>query len=195
MGARKKTAKRSYGALLIEALEEAVAVEHGLAAPARVTRLTARQAAAEPAPAFTGRQIIALRTAIGFSQALFADALNVSAETVRSWEQDRRPPSGAAQRLLELAARHPEWLRESVASRSDPATRADARTQEFEGLAASVAETLRITRDSHAILVAQITTTLNSASQGGRSLGGASLFAGQPAGTSISDEQLERPVH
>ena len=194
MSIKKKSAKRSYGALLIEALEEAVAIEQGRAKPVRVTRLTARKAAAAPAPVFAGHEIVALRTAIGFSQALFADALNVSVETIRSWEQDRRPPSGAALRLLELVAKHPDWVREGVALRSNATKVAESPTAELRSVAAAATETLRM---ANALLAAQVaTTTLNSSSASGQASNNAALlFGNQRAGSSVSDESLKRPVH
>jgi putative transcriptional regulator len=55
------------------------------------------------------------RTRAGFSQQQFAALLGVSARTLQEWEQGRRHPSGAAQTLLAIAARHPEVLRDIVA--------------------------------------------------------------------------------
>jgi putative transcriptional regulator len=52
---------------------------------------------------------------MGLSQAVFADALNVSRETVRAWEQGKREPGGATLRLLEVAERHPEVIMDAVA--------------------------------------------------------------------------------
>ncbi len=45
-------------------------------------------------------------------------ALNVSAETVRAWEQGKREPDGAALRLLQIAEQHPEWIMETVSIRN-----------------------------------------------------------------------------
>lgn len=56
------------------------------------------------------------RTRAGFSQQQFADLLGVSSRTLQEWEQGRRQPSGAAQTLLAIAARHPEILREVLAA-------------------------------------------------------------------------------
>jgi len=36
--------------------------------------------------------------------------------TLQEWEQGRRKPSGAAQTLLTIAARHPEVLRDVLAA-------------------------------------------------------------------------------
>lgn len=76
------TRKRSIGAEIIEGLGEAVAYERGAPSGARVKRapITAREAAAEPAPRFTSRRIAALRSMLGLSQPVFAMALNVSPE-------------------------------------------------------------------------------------------------------------------
>ena len=52
------------------------------------------------------------RAASGLSQAQFAALMGVSVRTLQEWEQGRRKPSGAAQTLLAVAARHPEVLRE-----------------------------------------------------------------------------------
>jgi putative transcriptional regulator len=56
-----------------------------------------------------------LRGTMGLSQAVFADALNVSRETVRAWEQGKREPEGATLRLLEVAERHPQVILDAVA--------------------------------------------------------------------------------
>jgi putative transcriptional regulator len=111
------TAKKSrYGAQLIEALTEAVAIERGEKTAARVTRraLTARQATVAAAPKATSRQILRLRERFALSQPVFAQALNVSADTVRAWEQGKRSPDGAALRLLEVAERNPEVIEQLV---------------------------------------------------------------------------------
>ena len=97
---------------LIRGMREAVAFERGKLPNVRVRRVpvTARQATATPAPVPKRAAIVDLRTMLQLSQAVFADALNVSAATVRSWEQGMREPDGAVLRLLELAGEHPEWI-------------------------------------------------------------------------------------
>jgi len=69
---------------------------------------TARRSVVEPPPVYDGVRIRTLRQRLRVSQPLFAAALNVSAATVKSWEQGRRTPDGASLRLLELAEKHPQ---------------------------------------------------------------------------------------
>jgi putative transcriptional regulator len=58
--------------------------------------------------------VAAARAGTGLSQGEFAKAMGVSVRTLQAWEQGRRQPSGAAQTLLKIAARHPRVLREAV---------------------------------------------------------------------------------
>ncbi len=61
-------------------------------------------------------EIIAARLQTGLSQSQFAAALRISPRTLQQWEQGRRQPSGAAETLLKIVARHPEVLREIIAA-------------------------------------------------------------------------------
>ena len=96
--------------LIREGLEEAVAFARGARAGVRVDRvpLTARHVAVREAPAFGKSRIIDIRSRMGLSQTVFAQALNVSPETVRAWEQGKNEPGGPALRLLEIAEEQPE---------------------------------------------------------------------------------------
>lgn len=49
-----------------------------------------------------------IREQVGLPQSRFASLLGVSAETVRSWEQGRRHPSGPARVLLSLLEKNPD---------------------------------------------------------------------------------------
>lgn len=60
-------------------------------------------------------ELMAARARSGLSQADFAQALGVSKRTVENWEQGRAEPTGAARRLLKLAARFPETLQHLAA--------------------------------------------------------------------------------
>lgn len=83
-----------------------------------------------PNPKFSARQIAIarspeaehirrIRQRFDASQREFAEMLNVSVATVRSWEQGLRKPDGASQRLLEIAERQPDVLLEAVGSTKD----------------------------------------------------------------------------
>ncbi|MCP5245189.1 MAG: type II toxin-antitoxin system MqsA family antitoxin [Burkholderiales bacterium] len=56
--------------------------------------------------------VISARKKSGLSQAEFAQLLGVSVRTLQEWEQGRRKPSGAAKKLIEIAERHPDVLKE-----------------------------------------------------------------------------------
>ncbi len=119
MTKRLRSRRRTGGDRIIGALKEALAIERGEAAAVRETRrlVTARGASAAPAPEYSAREVKKLRSQLELSQAVFAQVMNVSAETVRAWEQGKNPPSGPAARLLEVAGQHPEWLLKSVEAR------------------------------------------------------------------------------
>lgn len=55
-------------------------------------------------------EAVAARIGSGLSQSAFAKALGVSKRSLENWEQGRTEPSGAARRLLALAARYPDTL-------------------------------------------------------------------------------------
>ena len=52
----------------------------------------------------TGEQVKEYRLRLDFSRRQLADTLNVSTETVRSWETGRRPCEGPAAKLLVMIA-------------------------------------------------------------------------------------------
>jgi putative transcriptional regulator len=60
--------------------------------------------------------VAAARLKSGLSQAQFAAALKISVRTLQQWEQGRRQPSGAAETLIKIVARHPNVLREVIAA-------------------------------------------------------------------------------
>ena len=64
----------------------------------------------------SGEDVAALRRFVGLSQVQFAAALGISVHTLRNWEQGRRRPEGPARALLKIAARHPNIVRENLAS-------------------------------------------------------------------------------
>lgn len=59
---------------------------------------------------FTTEQIVAIRKQMNLSQTVFAQVLNVSASSIRQWEQGKRTPSGSTKVLLELLTKSPHLL-------------------------------------------------------------------------------------
>ena len=53
-----------------------------------------------------------VRRKAGLSQSQFAKALGISVNTLKSWEQGQRKPSGSAQVLLKLLGKKPELIDE-----------------------------------------------------------------------------------
>ena len=79
----------------------------------------------EPAKEWPREQIALLRKrSFGVSQPVFASLLSVTPSTVRAWEQGRKIPSGAARRLLEVAAIAPEVFQRLIRERPRAARQA-----------------------------------------------------------------------
>ncbi len=98
--------KTRLGQELIAGLEEALEHEKG-------TKLlrTSELEISEPARPWKKEQISQLRKQrFGVSQPVFASLLSVTVSTVRAWEQGQKSPSGAARRLLEVAAMAPDFF-------------------------------------------------------------------------------------
>ena len=92
-----RDARRDIGEELLQAVREVKAGKYGASYQV------------EP------NDIVRTRIRCGLSQAQFAAALHISPRTLQQWEQGRRQPSGAAETLLKIVARHPEVLREVAA--------------------------------------------------------------------------------
>jgi len=60
-------------------------------------------------------EVAKVRQSLGLTQEDFAGLLGIGLSTLRSWEQNKREPSGAARMLITIALKHPEVLREAVA--------------------------------------------------------------------------------
>ena len=119
-GTRTRAGKRgrraqTLGERIIQGLNEAIAFERGELG-AKVTRREIPESGLGVAESgrFQGARVARLRERLRVSQPVFAQVLNVSAETVKKWEQGTRVPDGAAVRLLEIAEEHPEWLIERL---------------------------------------------------------------------------------
>lgn len=100
-------AKKKVFADLKLALNDALAYERGEKLDLRVTELP------PPAKRLTPKDIRTIRTSLHASQVTFAHLLNVSPNTIESWEQGIRRPRQAALKLLTIARKHPEVLLEA----------------------------------------------------------------------------------
>ena len=88
---------------LIGSMQEALAHAKG-----KLTLKTAK--IPKPTKPISALQIAKIRHSLNASRPVFAAYLNVTEDTVKSWEKDRRSPSGPALRLLSIAAKRPEVL-------------------------------------------------------------------------------------
>jgi putative transcriptional regulator len=92
---------------LVASVREGGAILRGELAPSRSTELDMPD-------------IQAIRGEYGLTQEEFSALLGISVGTLRNWEQGRRRPEGAAMMLLQVAARHPEALLDTVRSLGRP---------------------------------------------------------------------------
>jgi DNA-binding transcriptional regulator YiaG len=60
-------------------------------------------------------EVTKARHTLGLTQEAFAEMLGIGINTLRSWEQNKRQPSGAARTLIHIALKHPEVLQEAIA--------------------------------------------------------------------------------
>lgn len=89
---------------LRESLQGALAFERGEAVDLRVTEMPSAPGKMRP------NDIRKIRHSLNASQVLFARFLNVSPNTIRSWEQGTRRPRGADLKLLSIAKKNPQAL-------------------------------------------------------------------------------------
>jgi putative transcriptional regulator len=88
---------------LIGGMREALAHAQGKLT-LKTTKVPARTRTMSPAA------IARIRRHLKASTPVFAAYLNVTPDTVRNWEKNRRQPSGAALRLLQIAQKKPDIL-------------------------------------------------------------------------------------
>jgi putative transcriptional regulator len=98
-----RTRQKLFGDLRA-ALQDALQYERGRKLDLRVTAIP------EPAKSMPPGRIRKIRTSLHASQTQFARLLNVSTNTVESWEQGVRRPRQAALKLLLIADRNPQAL-------------------------------------------------------------------------------------
>ena len=82
---------------LVRSMAQALAHAQGKRAGARVHNV-----------AMSPDEIQRARKCLGLSQDEFANAIGVSASTLRKWEQGQRAPTGAARTLLKIIEREPK---------------------------------------------------------------------------------------
>ncbi len=103
--------KIDLGKELVQGMRE---VAEGLAGKdfSKVTTRTVKSIA--PIPVLKSRQVRAIRQQLAMSQVVFADAVGVSPQLVRAWEQGQRKPSRLACRFLDGIRRDPSYWRRIV---------------------------------------------------------------------------------
>ena len=120
-GARDRRAKAagrvqdtpSAGSKILAAIEEATELlrSEGLGSQ----RLTVRTYRIPPAPrVYRPGDVKRVRELLGASQAVFAGFLGVNVNTVRSWEQGKRPPQPIARRFLAEIEADPDYWRRRI---------------------------------------------------------------------------------
>jgi putative transcriptional regulator len=67
-----------------------------------------------------GPSIKRIRVGYRLSQAQFATLMGISVGTLRNWEQGRRVPEGPARVLLQVAAKHPEAVWDTIRPNAGP---------------------------------------------------------------------------
>ena len=88
------------------------------------SRFTVRTYKIAPPPEYHGEGVRRVRERLAMSQAAFAAFLGADVSTVRSWEQDLRPPSPLACRMLsEIEADPAHWRKRLAACLVGPETR------------------------------------------------------------------------
>lgn len=100
---RTDEAPDTFGAELIQSLNEAVAVAKGEAEPARIY-----------VPPTV--DVAAIRKRMGMTQAAFASRFGLSVHTLRDWEHGRRVPEGPTRLFLRVIEREPEAVERALAT-------------------------------------------------------------------------------
>lgn len=86
---------------LVVSIKQAGAIKRGDLPAYRVTRLLAAD-------------VQGIRVNLKLTQTAFANLIGVSPRTVQNWEQNRREPDGPARALLQVAAKHPQAVFETL---------------------------------------------------------------------------------
>lgn len=85
----------------------------GALAEERAGKITLRKHIVEyqPAPEMTSEEVVAVRTKLHLSQAVFANYLRTKKRTVEGWEQGRAKPNAQAVLLIKLVEKYPETVK------------------------------------------------------------------------------------
>jgi DNA-binding transcriptional regulator YiaG len=83
-------------------LEEAIEIRQGNKPPSRLTR-------------YEVADVKALRAKLNVSQQELADALGTSVDTIKSWENKRRNPTGLAAKVLATIQDNPTYFHDLAA--------------------------------------------------------------------------------
>lgn len=98
--------KTKLGQELLEGMQELVAHQQG-----KITLRETKIEALSAPPEMSANDVTKIRSKnLHMSQGAFAKLLGVSVRVVQSWEQGSKKPSGAARRLLQVAAKNPDAL-------------------------------------------------------------------------------------
>jgi putative transcriptional regulator len=96
--------KRDLFAELMQGVDEMAAQREG--------KITLRNTTVEdnPAPEVGAQEIVALRTKLHMSQAVFAKRIRTSPSTLRNWEQEKSKPNAQAALLIRLVEKFPDMV-------------------------------------------------------------------------------------
>lgn len=100
----KRTAKRSMGQDIIDALEETLAFVEGRTTRGRMTLMVGGQAI----------DIRGIRKELGMTRAQFAVAFRFNPRTVQNWEQGTRQPTDHTLAYLQLIAANPKAVYQTL---------------------------------------------------------------------------------
>lgn len=108
-----KKPKKRIADEIIESLQEAVESLQGGAAIEDVFTCHRVEVAA-PSPQYAALDVKQVRKLLRASQAIFAQFLGVSVQTVRAWEQGENVPSDIAKRFMDEIRHNPDYWRQRL---------------------------------------------------------------------------------
>lgn len=110
--------KTKLGQELLQGMREIIDHREG-----KITLRTSELELLAPPPELSAKDVAKIRSQnLHMSQGAFAKLLGVSVRVIQSWEQGDKKPSGAARRLLQVAARDPKALLSAATPRKAKAS-------------------------------------------------------------------------